>query len=75
MLMPSNMDSIPVPDKAQGALLSVRDAAGYLKMSEGWLSQSDIPFVRLGRSRRYRLVDLDSHIEQNLSHRPNRGPR
>jgi len=75
MLMPSNMDSIAVPDKAQGALLSVRAAAEYLQMSVGWLSQSDIPFVRLGRSRRYRLVDLDYHIEQNLSHRPHRGPR
>lgn len=73
--MPSNMNSTAVPDKAQGALLSVKDAAAYLQMSEGWLCQSHIPFVRLGRSRRYRIADLDAHIEQNLSHRSGRGDR
>ena len=73
--MPTNIDSPAPPDKVQDGLLSVRDAADYLKMSPGWLYNSGIPFVRLGRSRRYRHADLDSYVERNLSHGSPRGTR
>jgi excisionase family DNA binding protein len=66
--MPHNINSPAQADKAQEGLLSVRDAADYLKMSEGWLYNSGIPFVKLGRSRRYRRSDLDAFVERNLSH-------
>jgi len=51
-------------------LLTVREAAALLSMSQGWLYGSGIPFVRLGRSRRYRRRDILSYIESHLS-----GPR
>lgn len=73
--MPTNIGSPTPPDKAQDGLLSVRDAADYLKMSPGWLYYSGIPFVRLGRSRRYRRGDLDSYVERNLSHGGPRGSK
>jgi excisionase family DNA binding protein len=73
--MPTNIDSPSLSDKAQDGLLSVRDAADYLNMSEGWLYQSGIPYVKLGRSRRYRRSDLDSHVERNLSHGGSRGSK
>jgi len=65
------------PNDPQGntldELLSVKDAAFLLKMSPGWLYGSGIPFVRLGRNRRYRRRDLLSHVERHLSHSKSRG--
>lgn len=47
---------------SRGGLLSVREAARYLKMSEAWLYSSRIPCVKLGRRRLYRIEDLDSFV-------------
>jgi hypothetical protein len=49
-------------------LLSVDEAASYLRMSPGWLYGSGIPCVHLGRRRLYRRADLERFIEGNLSH-------
>ncbi len=59
--------------KPASGLLSVQQAAAFLNMSEGWLYQSGIPFVRLGRCRRYRLSDLQGFVEQKLSHGRQKG--
>ena len=58
-------------------LLTDRQAAQYLQMSESWLRQVRMegnrrgrkvgpPFVRIGRAIRYRLEDLDIWIEEHL---------
>lgn len=49
------------------ALLTVREAAAFLSMSEAWLYQSDVPFVRIDRARRYRRIDLIAYTEQRMS--------
>lgn len=43
-------------------LLTAKEAANYLKMSVSWLYASLVPFVRLGRARRYRVLDLDAFV-------------
>ncbi|MGH7483973.1 MAG: helix-turn-helix domain-containing protein [bacterium] len=63
-----NIDAPPEGSKPAGGLLSVKEAADYLRMSEGWLYGSGIPCVHLGRRRLYRRADLDAAIEQNRSH-------
>lgn len=66
--MPTNIDAVAAPDKASDSLLSVKQAAALLNMSEGWLYQSGIPYVKLGRRRLYRRIDIYRYIEQRLSH-------
>lgn len=67
--MPTNIEPSAPPDKPSQALLSVDEAAAYLKMSKSWLYQSDIPFVRFGnRTRRYRRIELDLYVGQSISH-------
>lgn len=48
------------------ALLSHRDAARYLSISERKLdylaNDGDVPAVRIGRCRRYRLTDLQEFV-------------
>ena len=53
----------PVNDR----LLTSKEAAELLGMSESWLRGSDVPFVRLGRARRYRISDLLAFAESHLS--------
>jgi predicted DNA-binding transcriptional regulator AlpA len=50
------------------AVLSVKDAAQYLGMSESWLWRSDVPRVRLGSRVKFRVVDLDAYLVQRVSH-------
>jgi hypothetical protein len=45
-----------------GMLLTVKEAANFLRMSVAWLYASDIPYVKLGRRRVYRAEDLDSFV-------------
>lgn len=66
--MPTNIDPPALPDKPREGLLSVKDAANFLNISEGLLLRTGIPFVKVGRRRLYRPRDLDSFIERNLSH-------
>lgn len=49
-----------------GRLLSVREAAEYLGMSEAWLYASGIPCVKLGRRRLYRTEDLDGFVAKRV---------
>jgi excisionase family DNA binding protein len=48
-------------------LLSVKEAAHLLRMSDKWLYQSDIPFVRMGRRRLYFRASLLEYARQRLS--------
>lgn len=70
--MPTNIESPAEIGKLSEGLLSVPEAAAYLRMSPGWLYTSGIPFVRCGRRRRYRRDDLDQFIERHISHKPAR---
>ncbi len=55
-------------------LLTAREAAEQLGMSESWLRTSDVPFVRFGgRARRYRPQDLRSYTAAHVSHSIDRG--
>lgn len=54
------------------SLLSVKDAAKRLGMSESWLRQSDVPKVNLGRRNLYRPSDLARYVDARVSHRLNR---
>ena len=68
-----NIEAPALHGKARDGLLSVKEAAQYLQMSPNWLYGSGIPFVRLGRRRLYRRADLDSFVDQHLSHSSFRG--
>jgi excisionase family DNA binding protein len=65
--MPTNIEDSGTCGKRDG-LFSVQEASSYLRMSPSWLYGCSIPFVRLGRRRRYRRDDLDRFVEQNVSH-------
>lgn len=49
------------------ALMSVQEAAQFLRMSPAWLYQSNVPFVRIDSARRYRRIDLIEFVEQRLA--------
>ena len=49
------------------ALMTVREAARFLSMSEAWLYQSSVPFVRIDSARRYRRIDLIEYSAQRLA--------
>ena len=66
--MPRNIEDLNSTGKSVRGLLSVKEATSYLGMSEGWLYQSGIPFVKFGRRRLYRRTDLDQFVADHLSH-------
>jgi predicted DNA-binding transcriptional regulator AlpA len=47
-------------------LLSGREAAKLLGMSQAWLYQSDVPHVKLGRRRLYRARDLRAFVSRRV---------
>jgi hypothetical protein len=49
------------------ALMSVQEAAHFLRMTQAWLYQSNVPFVRIDSARRYRRIDLIEFVEQRLA--------
>jgi predicted DNA-binding transcriptional regulator AlpA len=51
------------------ALMSVKEASEFLRMSDKWLYQSHIPFVRMGRRRLYFRSSLIEHALQRRSDR------
>jgi hypothetical protein len=51
------------------SLLSAKDAAKRLGMSENWLRRSDVPQVVFGRRKLYRPSDLARYVEACVSHR------
>lgn len=61
----------------QTTLLHTKDAAKFLNVSVAFLerdrwSGAKIPFVRIGaRAVRYRLEDLQKHINQNIQQKEN----
>lgn len=50
-------------------LLRVADVAEMLHVSSGWVRRSTIPVVELGGARRYRLEDVQRHIEAHTTRR------
>lgn len=48
-------------------LLSVKEASATIGMSDKWLYQSDVPFVRMGRRRLYMASSLLEYARQRLS--------
>jgi hypothetical protein len=48
-------------------LLSAREAAESLGMSESWLHGSTVPHVKLGRRKLYRPSDLRRYVEARVS--------
>ena len=73
-MLTAGADTAPAPslpclhDLPPGALLSRRQAAAYLGISEGTLAQwastgrQAVPFFRVGSLTKYRRADLDSYI-------------
>lgn len=70
--MADNIEPSPKEGNPRSRLLSVKEAAAYLRMSPNWLRASRIPCVRFGRSRRYQQSDLENHIEAHRSLGPSR---
>jgi excisionase family DNA binding protein len=52
------------------ALMTVDEAAEYLRLApwtlRHWVSKKKIPYVRLGRSIRFRRKDMERFVIQNL---------
>jgi excisionase family DNA binding protein len=59
----------PMPDDA-AVLMTVEETAAYLRLApwtiRHWVCQKKIPYVRLGRSVRFRRKDLERFVNQNL---------
>ncbi len=51
-------------------LLKPAEAAEYLQCTENtlrcWVSRRRVPHVKIGRSVRFRLADLEAFVEKNL---------
>jgi excisionase family DNA binding protein len=51
-------------------LMTVDEAAAYLRLApwtlRHWICQKKIPYVRLGRSVRFRRKDMERFVTQNL---------
>lgn len=58
-----------MPDDS-GVLMTVEETAAYLRLApwtiRHWVCQKKIPYVRLGRSVRFRRKDLERFVNQNL---------
>jgi excisionase family DNA binding protein len=56
------------------ALMTVDEAAAYLRLASWtlrhWVCQKKIPYVRLGRSVRFRRKDMERFVTQNLHGKP-----
>jgi len=48
-------------------MLTADQVASMLRVSKEWVRRSCLPVVELGRARRYRLADVERHIEASLS--------
>ncbi len=60
---------------AQDALLNVKQVAQYLQLKEStiysWAQDGKIPAIKIGRTWRFRLSDLDNWLELHLKGEPN----
>lgn len=66
------------PETSTPTTLTPADAAKYIGMSLSWLAQARMrgegpPYLKIGRSVRYRLADLDSWLVDRLCHPENGG--
>lgn len=63
----------PVDNLIESPLLTFSEAVAYLNVTESWLrrarSERRIPAVKIGRYTHFRLVDLESFIEDNYDGR------
>lgn len=50
-------------------LVTIKEAAAALCVSESWLKRSDIPFVKMGRLRRYAVRDIERYVAKRSSGR------
>jgi excisionase family DNA binding protein len=52
------------------ALMTVEEAASYLRLApwtlRHWVCQKKIPYVRLGRTVRFRRKDMERFVSQNI---------
>lgn len=52
------------------ALMTVEEAASYLRLApwtlRHWVCQKKIPYVRLGRTVRFRRKDMERFVSQNV---------
>jgi excisionase family DNA binding protein len=52
------------------ALMTVEEAASYLRLApwtlRHWVCQKKIPYVRLGRTVRFRRKDMERFVNQNV---------
>jgi excisionase family DNA binding protein len=55
--------------RSESGLITVQDAAKFLAVSTstlyGWVYQRRIPFVKVGRSLRFELAELQKFIQAN----------
>jgi len=55
--------------KAETGLITIQEAAKFLAVSEstlyGWVWQRRIPFVKVGRSLRFELAELQKFVQSN----------
>lgn len=52
-------------DGKENAFLTRKEVSEYLKICITSVDNSGIPFVKIGRSVRYRKSDLDEYLEKN----------
>ena len=72
------MDTPTRPIETGSPLLTDEEACNYLRIRQrqlyAWRMQGVIPFIRIGRSIRYRLRDLDSAVEARTVTVPSQVP-
>ena len=55
--------------RSESGLITVQDAAKFLAVSTstlyGWVYQRRIPFVKVGRSLRFELAELQKFVQSN----------
>lgn len=54
-------------------LLTLEQAADFLKMSTSWIERSDVPRVKMGRAVRYLKSELLAYAKAHLTHSVKRG--
>ena len=72
------MDTPTRPIETGSPLLTDEEACNYLRIRQrqlyAWRMQGVIPFIRIGRSIRYRLRDLDAAVEARTVTVPSQVP-
>lgn len=56
-----------IEPEREEAMLTADQVATLLRVSKEWVRRSSLPVVALGRARRYRLADIERHVEASLS--------